>query len=90
MKEEKPTSQELNNFGLKTDIYTAHIKGQSKAKTSTAAKPWTDQELLLLLEALEMYKVSFLRLILDVTVAVCHLGICINLFMVTGRLEQSI
>ena len=43
-------------------MFSAHHKAQmSKAKTLAAqavAKPWTDQEILLLLEGLEMYKVS--------------------------------
>ena len=41
-------------------MYAVHLKNQPKGKTAAAAavaKPWTDDELLLLLEALEMYKV---------------------------------
>jgi len=57
--EVKPQPHDLNNFGLRTDMYTAHLKYQPKSKTAAAAavaKSWTDQEVLLLLEALEMYK----------------------------------
>lgn len=41
-------------------MYAAQHKPQSKAKTAAAAavsKPWSDQEILLLLEGLEMHKV---------------------------------
>ena len=65
VKEEKPAVSEEglgNNVGLKTEVYSAHHKAQmSKAKTLAAqavAKPWTDQEILLLLEGLELYKVK--------------------------------
>uniref|UniRef100_A0A665TZ41 SWI/SNF related, matrix associated, actin dependent regulator of chromatin subfamily c member 2 n=1 Tax=Echeneis naucrates TaxID=173247 RepID=A0A665TZ41_ECHNA len=43
---------DLQNFGLRTDLYKKNQKG--KAVTST--REWTEQETLLLLEALEMYK----------------------------------
>ena len=65
VKEEKPAVSEEgvgSNVGLRTDAYAAHHKAQmNKAKTLAAqavAKPWTDQEILLLLEGLEMYKVA--------------------------------
>ncbi|NXF12951.1 SMRC1 protein, partial [Smithornis capensis] len=48
---EKPT--DLQNFGLRTDIYSK--KTLAKASAS-AGREWTEQETLLLLEALEMYK----------------------------------
>ncbi|XP_064203824.1 SWI/SNF complex subunit SMARCC1b isoform X2 [Anguilla rostrata] len=48
---EKPT--ELQNFGLRTDIYA---KKNPKSKGASAGREWTEQETLLLLEALEMYK----------------------------------
>ncbi|XP_039264630.2 SWI/SNF complex subunit SMARCC2-like isoform X1 [Styela clava] len=59
-KDEKSTTvEELGtNLGLKTDLYAPHQK-MAKPKTVAAAavaKPWTDQEILLLLEGLEMYK----------------------------------
>jgi len=41
-----------NNFGLKTDQYSEKTKKVGKS----ASKPWTEQETLLLLEALEMYR----------------------------------
>ncbi|XP_072324217.1 SWI/SNF complex subunit SMARCC1 isoform X1 [Scyliorhinus torazame] len=54
---EKPKDKpaDLQNFGLRTDMYTKKgtLAKQSKA---SAARDWTDQETLLLLEALEMYK----------------------------------
>ncbi|XP_075758018.1 SWI/SNF complex subunit SMARCC2 isoform X2 [Pelodiscus sinensis] len=51
---EKPT--DLQNFGLRTDMYAKkNIPCKSKAAAS-ATREWTEQETLLLLEALEMYK----------------------------------
>ena len=44
---------EISNFGLKTDIYAE--KSKSKINKSSS-KPWTEQETLALLEALEMYR----------------------------------
>ncbi|NXR18891.1 SMRC1 protein, partial [Cinclus mexicanus] len=49
---EKPT--DLQNFGLRTDIYSK--KTLAKASGASAGREWTEQETLLLLEALEMYK----------------------------------
>ncbi|RMB93832.1 hypothetical protein DUI87_29709 [Hirundo rustica rustica] len=60
---EKPT--DLQNFGLRTDIYSkktlakASVLGSSlrlASKGASAGREWTEQETLLLLEALEMYK----------------------------------
>ncbi|KAJ8273161.1 hypothetical protein GJAV_G00098240 [Gymnothorax javanicus] len=48
---EKPS--ELQNFGLRMDIYA---KKNPKSKGASAGREWTEQETLLLLEALEMYK----------------------------------
>jgi SWI/SNF related-matrix-associated actin-dependent regulator of chromatin subfamily C len=45
---------EVSNFGLKTDIYAE--KSKSKQSTKGSSKPWTEQETLALLEALEMYR----------------------------------
>ncbi|KYO37095.1 SWI/SNF complex subunit SMARCC2 isoform A [Alligator mississippiensis] len=51
---EKPA--DMQNFGLRTDMYTKkNIPSKSKAAAS-ATREWTEQETLLLLEALEMYK----------------------------------
>ncbi|XP_062458416.1 SWI/SNF complex subunit SMARCC2, partial [Pezoporus occidentalis] len=51
---EKPA--ELQNFGLRTDMYSKrNVPAKSKAAAS-ATREWTEQETLLLLEALEMYK----------------------------------
>nr|XP_020655829.1 SWI/SNF complex subunit SMARCC1 [Pogona vitticeps] len=49
---EKPT--DMQNFGLRTDIYSK--KTLAKSKSASAGREWTEQETLLLLEALEMYK----------------------------------
>merc|ERR1712131_382629 len=43
---------EVSNFGLKTDQYAEKTKKIGKS----SSKPWTEQETLLLLEALEMYR----------------------------------
>uniref|UniRef100_W5LBX2 SWI/SNF related BAF chromatin remodeling complex subunit C1b n=1 Tax=Astyanax mexicanus TaxID=7994 RepID=W5LBX2_ASTMX len=48
---EKPS--DLQNFGLRTDIYA---RKHPKTKGASAGREWTEQETLLLLEALEMYK----------------------------------
>ncbi|XP_051948886.1 SWI/SNF complex subunit SMARCC1b isoform X2 [Xyrauchen texanus] len=48
---EKPS--DLQNFGLRTDIYA---KKHPKSKGASAGSEWTEQETLLLLEALQMYK----------------------------------
>uniref|UniRef100_A0A4W3ITV2 SWI/SNF related BAF chromatin remodeling complex subunit C1b n=1 Tax=Callorhinchus milii TaxID=7868 RepID=A0A4W3ITV2_CALMI len=52
---QKDKAVDLQNFGLRTDMYSRKgtIVKQSKA---SASRDWTDQETLLLLEALEMYK----------------------------------
>nr|DBA25366.1 TPA: hypothetical protein GDO54_012901 [Pyxicephalus adspersus] len=48
---DKPT--DLQNFGLRTEIYS---KKTLAKKSASAGREWTEQETLLLLEALEMYK----------------------------------
>ncbi|KAG9280073.1 SWI/SNF complex subunit SMARCC1-like [Astyanax mexicanus] len=48
---DKPS--DLQNFGLRTDIYA---RKHPKTKGASAGREWTEQETLLLLEALEMYK----------------------------------
>uniref|UniRef100_T1J0Q5 SWI/SNF complex subunit SMARCC2 n=1 Tax=Strigamia maritima TaxID=126957 RepID=T1J0Q5_STRMM len=54
-KENKPEDM-MNNFGLKIDQY-AKKSGALKNKAAAAvSREWTEQETLLLLEALEMYK----------------------------------
>ncbi|KAH9514332.1 SWI SNF, matrix associated, actin dependent regulator of chromatin, sub c, member 2, partial [Bulinus truncatus] len=54
VKEKEETKQDLGTVGLKTDIYG---KKSLKDKNSSArVREWTDQETLLLLEALELYK----------------------------------
>ncbi|BFZ22701.1 hypothetical protein BsWGS_25740 [Bradybaena similaris] len=46
--------KDFNNVGLKTDIYTK--KALKDKNPSLRSRDWTDQETLLLLEALELYK----------------------------------
>ncbi|XP_053288733.1 SWI/SNF complex subunit SMARCC1 [Pleuronectes platessa] len=48
----KEKSIDLQNFGLRGDLY----KKSAKAKAVTSTRDWTEQETLLLLEALEMFK----------------------------------
>ncbi|CAH1775427.1 unnamed protein product, partial [Owenia fusiformis] len=52
--EESDEKKHSSTFGLKTDIYSK--KALSDKSAATRSKEWTDQETLLLLEALEMYK----------------------------------
>ncbi|XP_077070956.1 SWI/SNF complex subunit SMARCC1 [Siphateles boraxobius] len=49
----KDKPSDLQNFGLRTDIYS---KKNPKGKGAAGGRDWTEQETLLLLEALEMYK----------------------------------
>ncbi|XP_077431852.1 SWI/SNF complex subunit SMARCC1-like isoform X2 [Vanacampus margaritifer] len=48
----KDKAIDLQNFGLRTDQY----KKNSKGKSVVSSRDWTEQETLLLLEALEMFK----------------------------------
>ncbi|RXM30655.1 SWI/SNF complex subunit SMARCC1 [Acipenser ruthenus] len=50
----KDKPSDMQNFGLRTDIYSK--KTLNKSKGASAGREWTEQETLLLLEALEMYK----------------------------------
>ncbi|KAG5271741.1 hypothetical protein AALO_G00183500 [Alosa alosa] len=47
----KDKHSDMQNFGLRTDMYS-----KKPAKPSKSGREWTEQETLLLLEALEMYK----------------------------------
>ncbi|XP_078287731.1 SWI/SNF complex subunit SMARCC2 isoform X5 [Rhinoraja longicauda] len=51
----KEKAPDMQNFGLRTDMYAKKNIPKSKAAAS-ATREWTEQETLLLLEALEMYK----------------------------------
>ncbi|XP_052455805.1 SWI/SNF complex subunit SMARCC2-like [Carassius gibelio] len=52
----KDKPADLQNFGLRTDVYSKK-SGPTKTKNAASAtREWTDQETLLLLEGLEMYK----------------------------------
>ncbi|QQP37858.1 Uncharacterized protein FKW44_018273, partial [Caligus rogercresseyi] len=44
------------DFGLKTDLYDKRNAAVKKVSAAIASRDWTDQETLLLLEALEMFK----------------------------------
>merc|ERR1719188_1858880 len=44
------------DFGLKTDQFDRRNAAMKRATAATASRDWTEQETLLLLEALEMYK----------------------------------
>uniref|UniRef100_A0A3P9HWB4 SWI/SNF related, matrix associated, actin dependent regulator of chromatin, subfamily c, member 1b n=1 Tax=Oryzias latipes TaxID=8090 RepID=A0A3P9HWB4_ORYLA len=46
-------STDCQNFGLRTDVYA---RKHPKAKGANAGREWTEQETLLLLEALEVYR----------------------------------
>ncbi|XP_069568036.1 SWI/SNF complex subunit SMARCC1 isoform X3 [Brachyistius frenatus] len=48
----KDKAIDLQNFGLRPDLYKKNAKG----KVITSTRDWTEQETLLLLEALEMFK----------------------------------
>ncbi|KAJ7985526.1 hypothetical protein DPEC_G00352970 [Dallia pectoralis] len=49
----KDKPSDLQNFGLRSDLYS---KKNPKSKGTSGGRDWTEQETLLLLEALEMYK----------------------------------
>uniref|UniRef100_A0A4W4FB07 SWI/SNF related, matrix associated, actin dependent regulator of chromatin, subfamily c, member 2 n=1 Tax=Electrophorus electricus TaxID=8005 RepID=A0A4W4FB07_ELEEL len=51
---DKPT--ELQNFGLRTDMYNKKSGPAKGIHAASATREWTEQETLLLLEGLEMYK----------------------------------
>ncbi|KAM5180881.1 SWI/SNF complex subunit SMARCC2 isoform 2-T2 [Mantella aurantiaca] len=51
---EKPS--DLQNFGLRTDMYSKKNTTSKSKSAASATREWTEQETLLLLEALEMYK----------------------------------
>ncbi|XP_033483000.2 SWI/SNF complex subunit SMARCC2 isoform X1 [Epinephelus lanceolatus] len=51
---EKPA--DLQNFGLRTDMYSKKTGSTKSKSTASSMREWTEQETLLLLEGLEMYK----------------------------------
>uniref|UniRef100_A0A8C9ZNC7 SWI/SNF related BAF chromatin remodeling complex subunit C2 n=1 Tax=Sander lucioperca TaxID=283035 RepID=A0A8C9ZNC7_SANLU len=51
---EKPA--DLQNFGLRTDMYSKKTGSAKSKSTASSMREWTEQETLLLLEGLEMYK----------------------------------
>ncbi|XP_074489615.1 SWI/SNF complex subunit SMARCC2 isoform X2 [Sebastes fasciatus] len=51
---EKPA--DLQNFGLRTDMYSKKTVSAKSKSTASSMREWTEQETLLLLEGLEMYK----------------------------------
>lgn len=54
--DEKKAAPIGTDFGLKTDQYDKRNSALKKSTAVTASRDWTEQETLLLLEALEMYK----------------------------------
>ncbi|KAM9759458.1 SWI/SNF complex subunit SMARCC2 isoform 2-T2 [Menidia menidia] len=51
---EKPA--DLQNFGLRTDMYSKKTASAKSKSGASSMRDWTEQETLLLLEGLEMYK----------------------------------
>ncbi|XP_056461498.1 SWI/SNF complex subunit SMARCC2 [Gadus chalcogrammus] len=51
---EKPA--DLQNFGLRTDMYSKKSSAVKSKTSASSMRDWTEQETLLLLEGLEMYK----------------------------------
>ncbi|XP_056294000.1 SWI/SNF complex subunit SMARCC2 [Pseudoliparis swirei] len=51
---EKPA--DLQNFGLRTDMYSKKTCSAKSKSTASSMREWSEQETLLLLEGLEMYK----------------------------------
>ena len=51
-----PGGDSLTNFGLKTDQYAKKNAFVSSKGAATISRDWNDQEILLLLEGIEMYK----------------------------------
>ncbi|XP_075880760.1 SWI/SNF complex subunit SMARCC2 isoform X2 [Nelusetta ayraudi] len=47
---------DLQNFGLRTDMYSKKPSSAKSKSTASSMRDWTEQETLLLLEGLEMYK----------------------------------
>ncbi|XP_056316198.1 SWI/SNF complex subunit SMARCC2 [Danio aesculapii] len=52
----KDKPADLQNFGLRTDVYSKKSGPAKNKNAASATREWTDQETLLLLEGLEMYK----------------------------------
>ncbi|KAK7144949.1 hypothetical protein R3I94_011135 [Phoxinus phoxinus] len=52
----KDKPADLQNFGLRTDVYSKKSGPIKNKNAASATREWTDQETLLLLEGLEMYK----------------------------------
>ncbi|XP_028262130.1 SWI/SNF complex subunit SMARCC2 isoform X3 [Parambassis ranga] len=52
----KDKPADLQNFGLRTDMYNKKTSSVKSKSTASSMRDWTEQETLLLLEGLEMYK----------------------------------
>ncbi|KAM4612571.1 SWI/SNF complex subunit SMARCC2 isoform 1-T1 [Polymixia lowei] len=52
----KDKPADLQNFGLRTDMYSKKTGSAKSKSTASSMREWTEQETLLLLEGLEMYK----------------------------------
>ncbi|XP_068170806.1 SWI/SNF complex subunit SMARCC2 isoform X2 [Antennarius striatus] len=52
----KDKPSDLQNFGLRTDMYSKKTCSTKSKSSASSMRDWTEQETLLLLEGLEMYK----------------------------------
>uniref|UniRef100_A0A3Q4HH03 SWI/SNF related BAF chromatin remodeling complex subunit C2 n=1 Tax=Neolamprologus brichardi TaxID=32507 RepID=A0A3Q4HH03_NEOBR len=52
----KDKPADLQNFGLRTDMYSKKTSSTKSKSAASSMREWTEQETLLLLEGLEMYK----------------------------------
>nr|XP_046239890.1 SWI/SNF complex subunit SMARCC2 isoform X2 [Scatophagus argus] len=52
----KDKPADLQNFGLRTDMYSKKTSSAKSKNSASSMRDWTEQETLLLLEGLEMYK----------------------------------
>uniref|UniRef100_A0A671TIQ5 SWI/SNF related BAF chromatin remodeling complex subunit C2 n=1 Tax=Sparus aurata TaxID=8175 RepID=A0A671TIQ5_SPAAU len=52
----KDKPADLQNFGLRTDMYSKKTSSAKSKSAASSMRDWTEQETLLLLEGLEMYK----------------------------------
>uniref|UniRef100_I3KSF6 SWI/SNF related BAF chromatin remodeling complex subunit C2 n=1 Tax=Oreochromis niloticus TaxID=8128 RepID=I3KSF6_ORENI len=52
----KDKPADLQNFGLRTDMYSKKTSSAKSKSAASSMREWTEQETLLLLEGLEMYK----------------------------------
>ena len=65
-------------FGLRTDQYDKRNAALKKSTAATASRDWTEQETLLLLEGLEMYKDDWNKVRRPTVLLVADLFFCTN------------